>query len=193
LKCFEIQCGSGSTGIKNQGTAGKRGLALVCFLAVAVPFSSAQVVKVCPSLKVRSVKVSPQLLKDLPRNAQQATIETEASARETKEITVVAKGPVLGSMDSEKLSTDLACSNDGLVFTATITRSANYHGAVAQNVLWFPRITIVVGPLQREIALQTVWNMRLTNGRMLDHARTPPYPEQKYPITVTKTLHWRQN
>ena len=96
-------------------------------------------------------------------------------------------------MDSEKVDTNLACSSNGLVLTATITRSANYHGDVLQNVLWFPKITIVVAPLQPETALQIVWKMRLTNGKAVDHARTPPYPENKYPITVTKTIHWRQN
>jgi len=192
--CFEVQSGFGSTVMQNHGAVCKRGLILACFMVVAAPFSIAQkVAKVCHGVEVRSVNVSPQVLKDMSRNAQQETIETGASATGTKEITVVARGPVLGSMDSEKLDTDLACSSDGLVLTAIITRSANYHGAVAQNVLWFPRIMIVVGPLQPEIALQIVWKMRLTNGKEVDRARTPPYPEKKYPITVTKTIHWRKS
>jgi hypothetical protein len=180
--------------MQNHGAAGKPGLVLACFLAVAAPFSRGQeVVKACPGLEVRSVNVSPQILKDTSRKTQQETIETRVSSTETKKITIVAKGPVLGSMDSEKLDTDLTCSSDGLMLTATITRSASYHGDVLQNVLWFPRITIVVGSLQPEIALQMVWKMRLTNGKEVDRARTPPYPEKKYPITVTKTIHWRQN
>jgi hypothetical protein len=181
-------------------TCAARGLALACLLAVAAPLADAQkvaaahqAVKMCPGVTVRSVNVSPQILKDIARNARQETIETGASATATDGITVVAKGPVLGSMDSEELSTDLACSSDGFVLTATITRSANYHGAVLQNVLWFPRVAIVVVPLRPEIVFQAIWKMRLTNGRMLDHARTPPYPEHKYPLTLTKTLHGRQN
>jgi hypothetical protein len=102
---------------------------------------------------------------------------------------VIADGPIFGSMDSEKLVTDLTCSSDGLVLTATTTRSANYHGAVRQNQLWFPRITIVGVPLTREIVFQTTWKIRLSNGKMMERSRTPPYSEKRYPITVTKKIY----
>lgn len=179
--------------MEKQGRARKMAILTVGLLILAVPFANAQqLIKRCPDLEVRSMKVSLKLVQNIPLDAKQEIIETVSGA-ETQDITVIARGPILGSMDSEKLNTDLACSNDGLVLTATISRSSNYHGAVRQNLLWFPRITIVLVPHRPEVALQTVWKMRLTNGRMLDRARTPPYPEQKYPITLTTTLHGRQS
>lgn len=192
MKRLQIQrC---SCSMRIQGTFPKTGLVFACFLSLAAPSMNAQkVIKRCAGVEARSMKVSLKTVQDVPLDAQQETIETSPSAAGPKVITVVARGPILGSMDSETLHPDLACSSDGLVLTVTISRSAHYHGAVRQNVLWSPRITILVGPLQPEIALQVVWKMRLTNGREVDHARTPPYPEKKYPITVTKTIHWRQN
>jgi hypothetical protein len=127
-----------------------------------------------------------QLLQDLPVDAQQETLEIRDAGAKAREITIVAHGPVLGSMDSETLSTDLACSDAGLVLSATITRSADYQGALRQNLLWFPQITIVVVPLTQDMVLQANWRMRLTNGTMVESFRTPPYPEKKCPIKVTK-------
>jgi len=180
--------------MRKQGALQKSGLVFACFLNLAAPSANAQkVIKKCAGVEVRSMKVSLQPVQDVPLDAQQETIETGPSATGTKVITVVASGPILGSMDSEKLNPGLACSSEGLVLTATITRSANYSGAVRQNVIWFPRITIVLVPHQADMAFQAIWKMRLTSGKEVDRARTPPYPEKKYPITVTKTIHWRQN
>jgi hypothetical protein len=180
--------------MQKHGAACKIGLVFACFLTLAAPSADAQqLIKRCAGVEVRSMKVSLKLVQDMPLDAQQETIETSDEGTERQDITVVARGPVLGSMDSEKLNTDLACSNDGLVLTATITRSANYHGALRQNQNWFPKITIVVVPLQSEIVFQTIWNMRLTNGRIVDRGRTLPYLEKKYPITLTKILHGRRN
>jgi len=176
------------------GAVQKTGLVFACFLGLAAPDANAQkIIKKCGGVEVRSMKVSLQTVHDIPLDAQQETIEIGPSAVDAKAIRVVARGPILGSMDSEKLNPDLACSSDGLILTATITRSANYHGSVLQNVIWFPKITILLVLHQPDAAFQTIWNMRLTNGARIDHARTPPYPEKKYPITVTRTLHWREN
>lgn len=138
------------------------------------------------------MKVSLQVAQDMPLDAQQEAIETSEVGTETQDVTVVVRGPVLGSMDSEKLNTDLACSSDGIVLTATVTRSANYDGSVMQNLNWFPQIKIVLVPRQAEVVFQTVWKMRLTNGRKIDRARTPPYPEKKYPIAITRIIHSRK-
>jgi hypothetical protein len=168
---------------------GRAALLVASLLSLATPSANAQqLLKKCAAAEVRSMKVSLKRVRDVPLDAQQETIESYSARPELKYITVVARGPVLGSMDSEKLNTDLTCSNDGLVLTATTTRSADYHGAVRQNQLWFPQITIVLEPLTPEIVFQTIWNMRLTNGRMLARSRTPPYSEKRYPITITKRI-----
>lgn len=94
---------------------------------------------------------------------------TPGAAKKT--VTVIALGPVLGSMDSPKVETSLACTAKGIVLTATITRSADYHGAVLKNVLWRPKIEIVVVFRQPEIIFATTWRMRLTTGAEVDHAQ----------------------
>lgn len=165
------------------------GAAAVSFISLLALSANAQEsVQSCPGVEVRSIHQSGRRLQNLPLDTKQETIEIAVSRPETKDITIVARGPVLGSMDSENVSTGLACTKDGFVLTATITRSANYHGAVRQNVLWSPEITIVIVPRQPAVVLQTIWKMRLSNGKELERARTPPYPKQEYPIIVTRTL-----
>lgn len=166
------------------------GAGSVCFLSLLVLTAGAQdSVKSCPAAEVRSIRETAKSIQDLPLDTKQATIEFGTSTPEAKGITIIARGPVLGSMDSEKLNTDVACSIDGFVLTATITRSENYNGAVRQNVLWSPEITIVIVPRRTSVVVQTIWKMRLSNGKELGRARTPPYRQQDYPITVTQTVH----
>ncbi|MHB1678020.1 MAG: hypothetical protein ACYCSS_10870 [Sulfuriferula sp.] len=105
-----------------------------------------------------------------------------------KTITIVALDPILGSMDSRKLETRFTCTQRGVVLTAIITRSADYHDAVQKNVLWRPQLQIVIIPGQPEVIFETIWKMRLTTGAELNHTRMPPYPEQNYPITVMTTV-----
>jgi hypothetical protein len=175
--------------MERKGRIGRAALLVGGLLSLGTPSADAQQpIKKCATMEVRSLDVSLKLVEDIPLDAQQETIESHSTGTDPKYVTVVARGPVLGSMDSEKLNTDLTCSNDGLVLTATITRSANYRGAVRQNQLWFPQITIVAVPLTPETVFQTIWKMRLTNGRMLERSRTPPYPEKRYPITITKRI-----
>ena len=90
-------------------------------------------------------------------------------------------------MDSRKLKTDLVCTANGFVLTATITRSANFNGAALQNVNWYPRITIAVVLHEPEVVFQTTWRMRLTTSAERDHAQTT-LSDQRYPITLTKMI-----
>jgi hypothetical protein len=101
---------------------------------------------------------------------------------------ITAVGPVLGSMDSKNVKTDLACTPKGFVVTATLTRSADYHAASAKNVLWRPRINAEVILQEQEVTFKVTWRMRLTTGEELDHAQTLPYPDTKYPLTVMETI-----
>ena len=143
----------------------------------------------CGGVEVRLIDVSYDFARNAGLDKKTKTIESTAVAAAAQgNITVVARGPVLGSMDSPKVSAELTCTGDGVALTSTITRSANYQGDVRQNELWLPRITIAVALGQSHVVLQTVWKMRLTNGQDPDHARTPPFAEEKYPITIRKTL-----
>lgn len=111
---------------------------------VGVAENARAVVKSCPIIEVPSVKESAQIVRDEPLATRQAANETHAGSE--NEIAVVARGQILGSMDSRKPTTGLTCTNDGLAVTATITRSANYRGAVRQNVLWVPTLSMVITP-----------------------------------------------
>ena len=145
-------------------------------------------VKTCVGVDVRSVTETFQIMRSMGMDPKPDTINVVSNGPEGK-VTVVAFGPLLGPMDdSTDVKTDLACTQNGLELTAMITRSANFHGAIAQNVIWVPRITIVLALRQPEIAVQAIWRMRLTTGAEQTHAQTPPFPDRAYPITVTETV-----
>jgi hypothetical protein len=91
-------------------------------------------------------------------------------------------------MDSPEIETELRCTERGLALTATITRSADFHGAALQNQNWRPMIAIALKPRRPNITFETVWRMRLTTGAELTHAQTPPHREQKYPMRIMKTI-----
>ena len=138
------------------------------------------------AVEVYSVEVTPESLarrKQIPRIEVSEKKESNA-ARDR--ISIVAYGPVLGSMDSSTVNVDFTCTGDGVAVNAKITRSANFTGGVLQNVIWHPKINMVVRILHAEAVLEVTWRMFLTNGRELAKAQTPGYPPQDYP---TKTVH----
>jgi len=160
---------------------------------LATPASAEEIIKTCALVEVRSVHVSAEGAN--PKDATSAKIDVSRAqlqatlAGEIKTVvTVVALGPVLGSMDSTDVRTDLACTAKGIRLTATITRSAHYNGAALKNVLWRPEVTLAVSLNKDEVIFESVWAMRLSTGVNLDHAQTPSQPDQTYPITVTRTL-----
>jgi len=115
-------------------------------------------------------------------------VQVPATASAKEAVTLLASGPVLGSMDSKQVQTELVCLPNGVALTATLTRSVEYEGATAKNVLWQPRIEIVAVPRQADVTFSATWKMRLSSGSDLSHSRTPPYPEHQYPIRVTKII-----
>src|SRR5579863_861416 len=168
-------------------------IAIVCSLGLsATPAKAQETPKTCAGVEVRTVHVSIELdrgdsfLPDPSPKIAEVPGKIE---------TLTAIGPPLGSMDSSQLQTALACTQKGIALTATITRSANFQGAVLQNVVWRPRIQIEVGLHQAEVIVATTWRMRLTTGAEVNQAETPaaPYPDQQYPITVTKILSFKYN
>lgn len=143
--------------------------------------------KTCAGMVVRSIEMSQEYQKGSTIDESPEQVEVVSSGPEGL-VTIVALGPLLGSMDSRDVKTDFACTPEGIALTATITRSANFHGGVLQNFIWRPRITIVLALRQSEITVQAIWRMRLTTGAEQTHASSPPYPDQKYPIIVTQTV-----
>ena len=112
--------------------------------------------------------------------------DPDALGASSLEVTIF--GPVLGSMDSPTITVDEACTVDGVDLTAWIVRSAAYNGTAAKNVLWRPKLTILIVTRQPAVVLRTIWKMRLTTGVLLNHAETPGYSSQAYPIEMTEVL-----
>lgn len=172
-------------------------LALIVWSLIAFPSkSSARRVPakapatLCP--EVQSIQVSRELEGDVLRDRAPETAEVSVISGGTSAqaaVTVMAVGPVLGSMDAPDVATTTACDATGVVITATTIRSSEYAGGVQKNVLWRPRLEIVLTPRPSGTALTTTWKMSLTTGAEVRHARMPPYPEVNYPVTVTKVIH----
>lgn len=118
-----------------------------------------------------------------PETAELAIVSARPGPRGA--VTVIAVGPVLGSMDTKNVETTRTCNAAGVTITATTTRSAGYYGAVLKNTLWRPRLEIVLVPRQGGTLLTTTWKMRLSTGAEVRHTRMPPYPDMYYPISVT--------
>ena len=60
---------------------------------------------------------------------------------------------------------------------------------IPQAYLWRPKIVLTVRLLKSEGVVRAVWGMKYPDGTKVRRARTQPFPEQEYPIVVTKTLH----
>lgn len=177
-----------------RSVAGLIGVAIVCSLDLSGNRANAQeIMKTCAGASVQSISLSAEPEREilLDSTPEKPTIKIIPAPQPTmpggsagKAVTIIALGPVLGAMDSSKVETDLACTAKGFVLTATITRNADYDGSVLANIIWRPKIEIAIFPRRPEVIVETKWRMRLTTGAELGHARTPPYPEQKFPISV---------
>jgi hypothetical protein len=171
-----------------------------CSLLLSLGAANAQqAVKTCPSVEVLTFNASAQL--ELPEHPVSpsargeiapALISTERPTAPGASVKVIAIGPILGAMDSTEVKADIACTPEGIVLTATITRSADYHGSVLANVNWRPRVEIELILRKPEVVVQSTWRMRLTTGKELDHAATPPLTRINYPIIVTKLIRSQQ-
>lgn len=147
-----------------------------------------EIIKNCLDGEVRSVDVSAEVVQIAPTNAKPEIIEIVTTKGKTTG--VIARGPVLGSMDSPKLKTNLSCTKTGISLVATIVRSEHYIGATLQNQFWHPLIRVEITPYSSERVFEFTWKMQLTNGKEIRRARTPPYPDQEYPIVLTKMIRF---
>ena len=141
--------------------------------------------------EVQSIRVSQEFERDVlrdraPETAQLSIVPAGVGPHGT--VTVMAVGPVLGSMDAENVETTRTCDANGVVVTATTTRSAEYGGGVQKNVLWRPRLEIILVPRPAGTVITTTWKMRLTTGAEVTRTDMPPYPEVRYPVTVTTRI-----
>ena len=165
---------------------------LVCLVCLCGSTAGGQeVVKRCPSVEVYSVEVTPETLARQKKSPRIEITEEEESNAARDRISIVAYGPVLGSMDSSKVDVGFTCTGDGVAVNARITRSANFTGGVLQNVIWHPKINMVVRILRGEPTLEVTWRLFLTNGVESMQAQTPPYPVQKYPIRAVRRIRGR--
>jgi hypothetical protein len=142
----------------------------------------------CDAGEVTSIDVSREAYHQAGTISVRPEIDVEMGAGADEPIRIKALGPVLGSMDSPEIVTKLRCTERGLALTATITRSADFHGAALQNQNWRPMIAIALMPRQPNITFETIWRMRLTTGAELTHAQTPPHRDQKYPMRIMQTI-----
>ncbi len=143
----------------------------------------------CPLLEIHSVALSEDSEeealratgpnREAPPSLASSAARSDAAGRQ--EVTLLALGPVLDSLDSREIKTDFACTAEGAMLAATITR---YSGGVMKNVFWRPRIKIVMTLRRSEARFRATWKMRRTDGTELDHAGV----DQKYPVTVTTTI-----
>src|ERR1700687_5957019 len=164
------------TGCTNKPMVMRTIFPFLMVLSLSVVLASAgraqELIKTCPGVEVRSIDVSyGRGVYNLPAETKQGTIETSFSAAEPTVITVVARGPILGSMDALARAPDLACTKDGFVLAVTISPSVNDHGFVLQNVLWRPVITLKVRLDSPKVVFQSIWKMELSDGTNVDRAR----------------------
>jgi hypothetical protein len=162
-------------------------VAIVCALATSLGTAAAQTDTMCSKVEVRPTSFEARLDNGVAADST-PKVEITATDPQLKTVTVTAFGPMLGSMDSSSIKTQIFCTKTGVSLTATITRSEHYTGATRQNQLWRPVVTVPITLRSSEAIFETTWEMQLTNGKELGQARTPPYSGLVYPIRVTRTL-----
>jgi len=170
-----------------------KSLGVIAFSMALAAAAPAQNVKTCPGVDVLSVEKSTESADSKPATPAEIDLPPKqapatASGAVERALTVIALGPVLGSMDSMNVNMDFTCTARGILLTATITRSADYKGAALKNVLWRPKLTLALILRQVDVVFESIWVMQLSTGAKVDHAQTPSQPNQKYPITVTRKL-----
>jgi hypothetical protein len=172
-------------------------LALICCLSLFEANANAQeITKMCAKVEVQSINISEESEMEIFSDGlpKKPSIETVAASppfltpKGIKKLAVIALGPVLGSMDSHEVETYLKCTEKGVALAIILTRSANYHGAHLKNVLWRPKIQLMMVLHQPGAIIETTWKMRLTTGADVHHAQFPPYSDQIFPIILSKTL-----
>ncbi len=170
---------------------------LICLSLSADSIFAMEKRKTCSGVDVKSIDISNILGETAFKSAKLVDITitsvvTANSISVGKRVEII--GPLLGSMDSNKIETTMTCEPQGLTLTAYVTRSANYNGSVLKNVPWRPKISLEVYLKQPKVLFKSVWRLRLDNGVEIGRSNLPPYadyvvtPAKEYPIVITKSL-----
>src|ERR1700682_6140220 len=132
-------------------------VAIVLPLGLFANLSNAQEsIKTCVALDVRAIEVLAESGGQSPFQSKSESVflppgpvpaidivpAQRGKENTTSDVMMIVRGPVLGSMDSQKVETNLLCTAKGVLLTATITRSADYNGAVLKNAPWRPQVDI---------------------------------------------------
>ena len=185
----------------------RRALSYIVFIiSIYCSFSSStatgeETVKTCANVVVRSIKVLSVRPEDMGSSPATPKI-TSTPGKEPGEVTLLITGPILGEMDSHAITTELSCTAYGIGVVATITRDANYneqgyvdaydnHMSLRPPFFWEPCVELELAVHQPppDVDIEANWIMSLSNGTILDHARTYMFPEQSYPVTLSTTIH----
>jgi hypothetical protein len=165
----------------------------MCLLLL--PANAIAQVKICPTVEIQSIKISPERWLNASTHPPLVGIELSrqpvtgnAVDNLPESITIIANGPVLSSLDSRAAKSDLTCTDNGFALSVTIEHSTDSLGFMEQNVSWRLRAKLQVVLKQPEPVFETIWKLVSTSGAELDRARSFPFPEQTYPLTVTRTL-----
>jgi hypothetical protein len=162
------------------------GAPLVCFCTVSQPASTP-----CAGLDPGPIRQTAEAIQSAGVDpAPTIDVIHDSETRpggDPARITIVARGPVLGSMDSPNVEAHLECVPGGLRLTAIIARSEAYQGAAAKNVLWRPRLEWPVHLRQMELKLEVTWQQRPPRDERIDRSPAPP-SSPPFPIVVTKTI-----
>jgi hypothetical protein len=124
----------------------------------------------------------------LEEGLRDASPSLKAAPKAPASVTVVATGPVLDHMHARDIAYRADCTADGIALEMTIVQWSKERGGALKNILWRPLVTAEVMLRRAAVHVKATWLMRLAGGAHLDHARTPPFPEQKYPATTTFVL-----
>jgi hypothetical protein len=161
------------------------GIVLIGGLAVSESIYGQPSKQVCLTAEIASIETT-SMPAGVRRIGKTENIKIQNQTNNTA--LVLVQGPILGSMDSSNIKTEVSCLPDGIGLTATITRSDNFNGAVLQNVTWLPRISLSLRLLQPSIVLYTTWRIQTSSGKEVTLAQTPPFRARRFPVRVTKRI-----
>jgi len=116
-------------------------------------------------------------------------------------IHVSGDGPVLDSIVSTKVTSEIDCSHNSVSVIAHIWRSGTedatwawqaggYIGDIAKDALWRPSIEFNLAPAKGmpAVPVEIVWILHGEDGKPVDSFQTPDMPRQAYPLSVREKI-----
>jgi hypothetical protein len=142
-------------------------------------------VKHCASVDVKSIIVSQAKQAAESANLEPSIALDSVSSIESRQLGIEklefsAFGPILTTLDSNEIRTDVSCLENGFAVTAMIS---HVESPVLKNPSWRPRIRIIAVRMNKNTKVQIKWRM-VEDGAELD--RVPSEPVVKLPLVVEK-------